>query len=61
MKGKKLLLPLMVAALLRFSGLAWDSWHHQHPDEDRGQHDRRPHVGLEEHEEHGEGGGRRRP
>lgn len=33
MEGKKLLLPLMVAALLRFSGLAWDSWHHQHPDE----------------------------
>ncbi|MFN3412935.1 MAG: DUF2298 domain-containing protein, partial [Thermoanaerobaculum sp.] len=33
MKGRKLLLPLMVAAVLRFSGLAWDAWHHQHPDE----------------------------
>jgi len=33
MRAGKLLPPLLVAALLRFSGLAWDGWHHQHPDE----------------------------
>lgn len=33
MQARKLLLPLVVAAALRFTGLGWDGWHHQHPDE----------------------------
>ncbi len=33
MRWRWLVLPVLVAALLRFSGLAWDSWTHQHPDE----------------------------
>ncbi len=33
MSWRRLLPPLAVAILLRFSGLAWDGWYHQHPDE----------------------------
>ncbi|KDA54530.1 hypothetical protein EG19_10205 [Thermoanaerobaculum aquaticum] len=33
MKHKKLFFPFVLAATLRFTGLAWDGWYHQHPDE----------------------------
>lgn len=33
MRARTLLFPLMAALALRFSGLGWDLWHHQHPDE----------------------------
>lgn len=33
MRPRSLVLPLLVASALRFSGLGWDTWHHQHPDE----------------------------